>query len=159
MKKLTALLLAVVLLVVVCCSCAAGGDRVPEDNSQIDKIEHSLIQLLGASGAENIVVYDRSELTADILENRRGTTVVERCIGVVTNAEKGDGAVLNTADTDNNYIGFHSVSWPLDNGTVLLSYMVYNPCNNNAEDIVERYDFVLNIEWERLSEICMNSGV
>lgn len=153
MKKLVGLLAIATLMALTLCSCAPD-----KGVSQIDDIEASLIQLLNASGAENVVVYDSSELTAEILESRRGTTVVERCIGVVINAEQGDGVVLNTSDAEYNYIGFHGICWPLNNGTILLSYMVYNPYNNEVDDIVERYDFILDVKWERLNEICMSFG-
>lgn len=82
---------------------------------------------------------------------------MERCIGVVTNSEQGDGVVLNAANADYDYIGYRGIDWPLSDGAVLLSYMVYNPGNEYVDDIVERYDFILNIEWGRLNEICTSS--
>ncbi len=154
MKKLMIFALVVSLLA-VSCACTVSGKA---DSFQIDDIESCLVDLLRAAGNENIVVYDASELTADILENRRGTMVVERCFGVVTDAKQGDGRVLNPADKDYDYIGYRGVYWPLSDGTVLLSYMVYNPDNGYIDDIVERYDFVLDIDQGRLDDICMNFG-
>lgn len=154
MKKLMIFALTVLLLA-VSCGCAAAGKA---ESSQIDDIESCLVDLLRAAGNENIVVYDASELTADILENRCGTTVVERCFGVVTDAKQGDGRVLNPADKDYDYIGYRGVYWPVSDGTVLLSYMIYNPDNGYVDDIVERYDFILDIEQGRIDEICMSSG-
>lgn len=152
MKKLIISIFIILLLIggAACFTTAAGEDN----SSQIDNIESCLLGLLNAAGNENIMIYDSSELTADILENRHGTMIVERCLGVVTNAEQGDGVVLNPADINYNYIGYRGISWPLSDGTVLLSYMVYNPNSNYIDDIVERYDFVLDVEWGRLSEIC-----
>lgn len=154
MKKLIALLLIVFLFVVpfIC----ASASEIP---SPIEDIETSLVRLLDAAGHENIVVYDASELTTEILENRRGTMVVERCIGMVTDAENGDGVILNAYDEEYNYIGYRGIYWPLNKGTVVLSYMVYNPNNEYIDDIVERYDFILDIEWGRLEEICMSSAM
>lgn len=154
MKKLTIFLL-VVLLLTVSSACTAAGKN---DGSQIDNIETCLVSLLEAAGNQNIVVYDASELTANILENRRGTTVVERCFGRVTNAEQGDGKILNYADADYYYISYRGVYRPLSDGTILLSYMVYNPDNGYVDDIVERYDFILDVEQGRLDEICTSFG-
>ena len=135
MKKLMIFALVVSLLA-VSCACTVSGK----------------------AGSVPMLVYDASELTADILENRRGTMVVERCFGVVTDAKQGDGRVLNPADKDYDYIGYRGVYWPLSDGTVLLSYMVYNPDNGYIDDIVERYDLVLGIDQGRLDDICMNFG-
>lgn len=152
MKKFTAFLLA--LLVLLSSSCSAKEKADP-----IRTIEDSLVQQLSVYGAEKIVVYDSSELTAEILENRNGRLIVERCIGTVTNAEEGDGMMFNSPDPQFIYIGYRRVSQPLENGAVVLSYMVYNPQNNYVDDIAERYDFVLNIEWGRLGEICVSSDM
>lgn len=153
MKKLIAFLLVSILLVVLCVCVTACNNPSP-----IEDIETSLVRLLDAAGHENITVYDASELTAEILENRRGTMVVERCIGMITDAEQGDGVILNACD-EGYYISYREVSWPLSKGTVVLSYMVYNPNNEYIDDIIERYDFILDIEWGRLEEICMSSAM
>lgn len=94
-------------------------------------------------------IYDASELSEEILSNRKGMVVVERCIGFVTNKTTGDGKVLNAYDKDYDYISYRSVDdQNYCDGTVFISYMVYNPDNNYVDDIVERYDFVLCHEWE-----------
>ena len=67
--------------------------------------------------------------------------------------------MFNSPDPQFSYIGYRRVSQPLENGAVVLSYMVYNPKNNYVDDIAERYDFVLNIEWGRLGEICVSSDM
>ena len=36
-------------------------------------------------------IYDSGDLTAEILENRNGKVIVERCVGIVTDSETGDG--------------------------------------------------------------------
>lgn len=108
------------------------------------EIESALVSLLEAAGNEEIIVYDSSELTAKVLEDRIGKTVVERCIGLVSDKNNGDGILLNTEDADYNYISYRGVYRPIENGSVILSYMVYSPYNCSIDDIVERYDFVLS---------------
>lgn len=92
-------------------------------------------------------LYDSSELTGEMLEHRNGSVVVERCIGIVENKVTGDGRLLNYPDPDYYYISYSSVDGVRD-GTIVLSYMVYNPDNNYIDDIMERYDFVLSRELE-----------
>ena len=107
------------------------------------EIESALVSLLDAAGNEEVIVYDSSELTAEILEDRIGKTVVERCIGLVIDKDNGDGILLNTEDADYNYISYRGIYRPIENGSVIVSYMVYSSENNYIDDIVERYDFVL----------------
>lgn len=111
--------------------------------SDYESIESALVDLLDAAGNKEIVVYDSSELSAEILENRLGQTVVERCIGIVKDVNTGDGILLNTEDPNFNFISYRGVYRPISNGSVVLSYMVYSSYNNSVDDIVERYDFVI----------------
>lgn len=92
-------------------------------------------------------LYDSSELTGDMLENRNGSVIVERCIGIVVNKETGDGRLLNYQDPDYYYISYNSMD-DIRDGTIVLSYMVYNPGNNYIDDIMDRYDFVISREAE-----------
>lgn len=99
----------------------------------------------------SISIYNPDDLNADILENRTESedVVVERVVGMVTNFDrKGDGIVLNTSDTTYNYISYNSVNFETHDGTIILSYLVYNPDTNYTDDVIERYDFVLDREYE-----------
>ena len=100
--------------------------------------EELFLSEMEENGLTNYELYDSSELTADILESRKGTTIIERCIGFVTNGQTGDGAILNAADKNYNYISYRSI----------VTYLIYNPDNNYIDDITERYDFVISREWE-----------
>lgn len=111
--------------------------------SDYESIESALVDLLDAAGNKEIAVYDSSELSAEILKNRLGKTVVERCIGIVKDVETGEGVLLNTEDPNFNYISYRGVYRPISNGSIVLSYMVYSSHNNSVDDIVERYDFVI----------------
>lgn len=143
MRRFFATMFAVAIL--ACCSASAEmfvheGRCI--DVPVYDEIEDSLVSLLNAAGLQNIVVYDSSDLTLDTIQNRRGTTIVERCIGLVTNKECGDGVILNYAELG-NYIGYRDVYLPFENGSVILSYMVYDPDGTAGDDIMVRYDFLL----------------
>lgn len=103
------------------------------------------------NGYEYMLIYDTDELTAEILENRtqQDSIIIERVIGMVTNREQdGDGIVLNTTDAEHNYISYRSVDFETCEGTIILTYFVYNPGTDYVDDIMERYDFVLDREYE-----------
>ena len=92
-------------------------------------------------------LYDSNDLTAEILENRDGKLIVERCVGIVTDAETGDGMILNT-DPDYCYISYAGVDG-VTNGTVVVSYMVYSTTDNYVDGIEERYDYVISRKYEQ----------
>lgn len=92
-------------------------------------------------------LYDASNLTADILEHRNGDVIVERCVGIVTDAETGDGMILNS-DPDSYYISYSRVDG-VKTGTVVVSYMVYSTTDNFIDGIEERYDYVISREYEQ----------
>jgi len=154
MKKLIPCVAVLVLLLSIT-GCAFREKPIdveingqPCEISGYSEIDAALLSLLKTAGNDNIRLYDCSELTVEILENRCGTTIVERCIGIVTDKHKGDGRILNLPDGFGYYISYRGIYRPIAEGTIMLSYMVYNPDNNYTDDIMERYDFVLNREWE-----------
>lgn len=98
-------------------------------------------------GYPDYQIYDSGDLTAEILENRNGKVIVERCVGIVTDSETGDGMILNT-DPDHYYISYAGVDGVTD-GTVIVSYMVYSTKNNSIDDIEERYDYIASREYEQ----------
>lgn len=83
-------------------------------------------------------VYDSSELTEDILANRQGKLIIEKCVGTVTDDEK-NGAIQN-ADSDYNYISYADVDCA--KGDTVTTYLIYNPKTNYTDDVINRIDFV-----------------
>ena len=168
MKKLLSILLVFILLLVFATGCAKAPsvadapttDEPTEQGITLSKcleygdaqwreIEDCFIEDVLAHMPYEYKLYDASELSAEILENRNGMVIVERCIGFVTNKTTGDGKVLNPYNKDADYIAYRSVTdQKYYDGTVFISYMIYNPENNYIDDITERYDFVLCREWE-----------
>lgn len=92
-------------------------------------------------------LYDSGDLTAEMLEHRNGKLIIERCVGIVTDAETGDGLILNS-DPDSYYISYSRVDG-VKNGTVVVSYMVYSTTDNFIDGIEERYDYVISREYEK----------
>ena len=163
MKRLLICFIALLLMLLVCgCTATAPAEvNTPPDETGITlekclkygdyqwvEIEDLFVEDVLAKTPYEYELYDASELFAEVLENRNGLVIVERCIGFVTNKETGDGRVLNALDENYNYISYRSVTEDYCDGTVFVSYMIYNPENNYVDDIIERYDFVLSREWE-----------
>lgn len=113
-------------------------------------IEDAFVLELYENGYNNMLIYDVDDLTTNILENRTqsDSIIIERCIGIVTNKEQnGDGIILNTA-AEYNYISYCSVDFEIRNGTIVLTYFVYNPGTDYVDDIMCRYDFLLDRQYE-----------
>ena len=78
--------------------------------------------------------YDSSELTEDILANRQGKLIMEKCVGTVTDDEK------NGSLEDGSYISYADVDCA--KGDIITTYLIYNPDTNYTDDVVDRFDFV-----------------
>lgn len=124
-------------------------ENIASENDYI-AIENSFIKELHKKGYKNVAIYSTDELTDDVLENRTNLdgVVVEKMIGMVAKGNNGDGIILNTKDTEHNYISYNNMDFETHEGTIILTYYVYNPETNYLDDVLERYDFVLNREHE-----------
>lgn len=91
-----------------------------------------------------IEIVDSADLSLEDLENRKGKIIIEKCIGVVENSD-GDGRILNCADPDYYYISYRSVE-DFQEGDTILTYFIYNPDTNYTDDILERFDYVIDRE-------------
>lgn len=114
-------------------------------------IEDNYVKDMVEKGYINFDIYDTTELTAEMLTDRAvfHRVIVERVIGIVTNKErKGDGLILNTDDDYYNYISYSSVDLDYTTGTIMVTYLMYNPDTNYEDDIIERYDYVLDRNYE-----------
>lgn len=85
-------------------------------------------------------IIDTHKLTNEALENRNGKLIIERCFGVVEDAKTGKGYVINNS---NFYISYASVKG-IANGDVVCSYFIYNPATNDIDDILYRYDYIVD---------------
>lgn len=79
-------------------------------------------------------VYDSSDLTEDILANRQGELIIEKCVGTVTDDEK------NGSLEDGSYISYADVDCA--KGDTVITYLIYNPKSNYTDDVIERFDYV-----------------
>ena len=103
--------------------------------------EDTLVLDLANRYDEEILIYDADELSWKLLENRENKVIVERVFGIVKNAN-GDGEILNPFIETQNYISYRRCG-EIPEGTLMVSYMVYNPDSSYTDDILERYDCVI----------------
>lgn len=94
-----------------------------------------------ADNLELLTVMQPDEITEDYIINRNGKLVIEKFIGIVLN-DQGDGRILNT-ESEYNYICYSCVD-NVKHGNIILTYCIYNPDSNYSDDIVARYDYVID---------------
>ena len=87
-------------------------------------------------------MYDTSVMTEEILTNRNGKIIVEKIIGEVT-SYKLDGKILNCKADSGNYISYERVDGAKQ-GDKILTYYIYNPFTNEADDVLTRLDFIID---------------
>ena len=93
------------------------------------------INVIPSETQDNICqVYDSSELTEDVLANRQGKLIIEKCIGTVIDDEK------NGSLEDGSYISYENVD--CIKGNTIVTYLIYNPNTNYTDDVIDRIDFV-----------------
>lgn len=88
-----------------------------------------------------VEIIDNQHLTTEMLESRNGKLIIERVVGIVTDAETGDGRIIG-GDDYYNYISYRNVNG-ISNGDVICSYFIYNPDNNYVDDIIMRFDSII----------------
>lgn len=171
MKKVISYIITLVMVVLLA-ACGAGNNETPADTIGTTSFSDAVYEVNGQQvelefyGIEDafilelseqygdgtrFAVYGTDELMAEILEHRTegDEIIIERCIGIVTNTDRaGDGKILNTNDDYYNYISYSGVDFETHDGTIILSYFIYNPGTDYTDDIMERYDFVLSREYE-----------
>jgi len=91
-----------------------------------------------------VQVIDSEDLSADILYNRDGNIIIEKCIGKCVD-EKGNGKIINCRDKDYDYISYKCVDG-VKSGDTIITYFIYNPENNAEDDIIERFDYIVDTE-------------
>lgn len=89
-----------------------------------------------------IKVKDSNEITIEELQNRNGTLIIEKVIGVVEDAETGAGSILN-GDKNFYYISYDEVDG-IHNGDIICTYMIYEPYSNYEDDIIYRFDSIID---------------
>ena len=79
-----------------------------------------------------------ADLDVEELEHRDGKLIIERVISVADDDE-GNGHVL----ADGSYIAYKSMKGDVAKGNVVCTYFVYNPDTNAVDDVLMRFDYVI----------------
>lgn len=98
-----------------------------------------------ADSVDPVEIVPTNELTDDVWENSGGKILIEKCIGEVLDEEK-NGRIIN-ANAWGDYISYEGVDCEF--GDVVLTYFVYGPDSKDIDDIVARYDYVIEGKRER----------
>lgn len=139
MKKYFKLISVVLVAAGMTALCSAEAS-----NMEKQTVESRVEQYYNIAESENLFeVYRSYELTPEILTNREGTIIVEEIIGKCINEKTGDGFELGKELEYYNYISYKDVKG-VKAGDVVCSYFIYNPDNNFEDDIIERYDFIVD---------------
>lgn len=129
MKKMTTILLTAAIFLTI-------GIVIPKPAEGIE--------------TEELKIYNASDLTAEILENRNGKIIIEKAYGVVIDDEGNGRELLDNNDfngdyegiEDNYYISYHRVEGA-KKGDIICSYFIYDPNNNGVDTIIERFDYIV----------------
>ena len=129
-KKLVIGLIAVSVL----CVSLSAVTRISASESKISA-ENYYTQ------TDHIQIIDTSDINAwQIIEGRNGNIIIEKVIGIVDDAETGAGHQLDNADY---YISYNSVD-NIRKGNIICTYFIYNPETNYADDIICRFDYIID---------------
>ena len=129
-KKLVIGLIAVSVL----CVSLSAVTRISASESKISA-ENYYTQ------TDHIQIIDTSDINAwQIIESRNGNIIIEKVIGIVDDAETGAGHQLDNADY---YISYNSVD-NIRKGNIICTYFIYNPETNYADDIICRFDYIID---------------
>lgn len=113
-------------------------------------IEDNYVMNMVEVGYSNFHIYDSRNVTGGMLANRTKSEkiIIERVIAMITNADReGDATVLNT-NGDYTYISYYGTDLDYTTGTIMITYLMYNPETDYEDDIIERYDYVLDRNFE-----------
>lgn len=95
------------------------------------------------SDDSRIEIVDSCDLSLENLRNRNGKIIVEKVIGEVVDLE-GNGKILNANDKDHDYISYKSHLEDFEVGDTVVSYCIYNPDTSYEDDIIERFDYIVD---------------
>ena len=123
------------LIAFVCVVSIVYNKATAKANESLDYYEY-------AESLDLVEIINANELTSKDLTNRNGKLIIERCVGVVEDAETGAGRVLY-GDPEYDYISYASVKG-IRNGNIICTYFIYNPDTNYEDDIMIRFDYIID---------------
>lgn len=126
MKKLAAIL---------ACLLAIGSTPSETKNEPMDYYAYT-------DTLDQIEIIDSPDLSYREISTRNGKLIIERCIGVVVDEKTGEGHVIDCPDL---YVSYRCVP-DIHNGDIICTYFVYNPDTNYVDDIISRFDYIVDGE-------------
>lgn len=120
---------------------ATTNDKPIKTETELHVRETELEYYAKMAAEYPIEIINSSQLSIKKLQNRNGTIIIEKCIGKVLDS-KGNGEVLNCNNPKQNYISYRSVE-NAGKSDILLTYFIYNPETNAEDDIIFRFDYIM----------------
>ncbi len=133
MKKRTFLFIIVALCVAFLTGINAEQPDIEKSKLECEAIEKEIVEKYGT-----FELYNTSDLSLEMLENRMKWSkkvIVEKIIAKVLDDD------LN-GEAEGFYINYSCVPG-VKAGDEVISYFVYNPETNYCDDIIERYDVIV----------------
>ena len=119
------------------------------DRDGLIETQELFIEEIGESfPGRTVTVYDASELDGDTLASRGSAVYVGRVVGFVSDPVTGDGYALNAGDAEHNYISYRGCGQAVRRGTLMVTYLVYEPDDDGVDNIILREDFILSRAFE-----------
>ena len=128
---------ATIIIAVIACVVMVVSLAIILSINEKQKSDYHIL----ADELDLIQFVDMHDLTYRELTNRNGKLIIERIIGVVDNASTGAGHVIHE-DVD-YYISYKGVDG-IQNGNIICSFFVYNPSTNYDDDVLMRFDYVID---------------
>lgn len=130
----TGLFIAIMILmfaIFTTCKADAEQKSLPENQARVEK---QIKQKYG----KKVKFYDTGDIDEYIIVTRQDKkqVVVERVTGIVVDDEK------NGEDENGHYISYQGLAG-IHKGSKVVSYLVYNPNTYWLDDIIERFDVVV----------------
>ena len=149
------------ILIGLCIGFILGNIPTAEKTTEATEKTFSWLEFYEATADEFELfkVYNSADLTAEKLLNRNGDLIIEKVYGVVVDTE-GNGKILETQDdfikahnrdyntmAEHNYYINYTNTAGVKEGDIVLSYMIYNPDTFYTDDIIARFDYIMdNVE-------------
>lgn len=136
MKKLVCILLSLVTMIsMVIPTHATEWKEVKTKNPKLQKYRSICSKY---ETAHNIRAIDSALMNKDILKNRLDTVLVERVISRA-NGKNKFAKVLNCGHKKE----FIKTKRKEKKGTIIVSYLIYNPCTTYIDDVISRFDRII----------------
>ena len=137
-KKMAKILKLAIITTLLIAACGIKTQAMSREAKQEVKTVRNEIVRKYTKKNRKVKFYKTKDLTIKRLWNRkRNEIIVERTCGTVLNPKTGDGKAAGY------YINYKCVP-EIRKGSKIVSFFVYNPRTRYTDDVIARYDLVID---------------